>query len=141
MARRAAAAGRGLPGGREGPAPPRHGGDLDGNGHIDPKEFTLMLRRMGILLPPDDEGRLFKAMDGSGSGHISLQDFIKNYPTIMALERKAEVPRSLSPLDGTNSYPYLLTQGSLKKMDPSKSNSTIFIPPPCPTTDLTSDQT
>jgi len=41
------------------------------------------------------EARLFKAMDGSGSGSISLQDFIKNYPTIMALERKAEVPRVL----------------------------------------------
>eukprot|EP00668_Euglena_longa_P011490 GGOE01013896.1.p1 GENE.GGOE01013896.1~~GGOE01013896.1.p1 ORF type:complete len:262 (+),score=66.91 GGOE01013896.1:98-883(+) len=64
--------------------------DLDGNGCIDPKEFNVMLRRMGILLPVDDESRLFKAMDGSNCGSISLQDFVKNYPTIMALERKAE---------------------------------------------------
>lgn len=44
------------------------------------------------------EARLFKAMDGSNCGSISLQDFVKNYPTIMALERKAEVCCSLTPI-------------------------------------------
>jgi serine/threonine-protein phosphatase 2B regulatory subunit len=85
--------------------------DLDHNGFIDTKEFNIMLRRMGILLPPDDEARLFKAMDGSGSGSISLQDFIKNYPTIMALERKAEEKQIRHMLEKTT-----FTEQEVKRM-------------------------
>ena len=67
--------------------------DLDGNGRIDAREFKAMLMRMGILLASSDEAKLFNAMDGSHTGYIGLQDFIKNYDTIKALERKAEVGR------------------------------------------------
>ena len=71
--------------------------DMDGNGKIDTKEFNAMLMRMGILLASSDETKVFNAMDSTHSGQISLQDFMKNYDTIKALEKRAEVRYLIFP--------------------------------------------
>lgn len=49
-----------------------------------------MLKRMGVLLSPSDEKRLFDAMDQDKSGKIEVQEFIAHYHTILALEKRAE---------------------------------------------------
>ena len=64
--------------------------DTNHDGHIDKGEFNVMLKRMGVLLSATDERRLFDAMDKDRSGNIELNEFVQQYPTIVALERRAE---------------------------------------------------
>nr|AGS09409.1 calcineurin B-like protein [Euglena gracilis] len=64
--------------------------DSDHDGVISTQEFNVMLKRMGVLLSPSDEKRLFDAMDQDKSGKIELQEFIAHYHTILALEKRAE---------------------------------------------------
>eukprot|EP00992_Anisonema_acinus_P014432 TRINITY_DN9291_c0_g1_i1.p1 TRINITY_DN9291_c0_g1~~TRINITY_DN9291_c0_g1_i1.p1 ORF type:complete len:259 (+),score=58.89 TRINITY_DN9291_c0_g1_i1:54-830(+) len=64
--------------------------DEDNDGTIDSRGFTVMLKRMHVLLSPADEQKLFKAMDLDGSGKIEVGEFIDHYHTILALEKRAE---------------------------------------------------
>jgi len=64
--------------------------DTDQDGVINPHEFHVMLKRMGVLLSPTDEKRLFDAMDQDKSGRIEVSEFVAHFHTIMALERRAE---------------------------------------------------
>eukprot|EP01012_Entosiphon_sulcatum_P009530 TRINITY_DN1538_c0_g1_i1.p1 TRINITY_DN1538_c0_g1~~TRINITY_DN1538_c0_g1_i1.p1 ORF type:complete len:260 (-),score=79.72 TRINITY_DN1538_c0_g1_i1:865-1644(-) len=64
--------------------------DKDKDGAINPAEFKAMLARMGVLLTPQDEQKLFTAMDKDRSGKIEVGEFIDHYHTILALEKKAE---------------------------------------------------
>lgn len=64
--------------------------DTNSDGCIDAGEFNVMLKRMGVLLSATDERRLFDAMDKDHSGSIEINEFVAQYPTIIALEKRAE---------------------------------------------------
>eukprot|EP00996_Jenningsia_fusiforme_P000578 NODE_1513_length_1505_cov_24.030907_g1366_i0.p1 GENE.NODE_1513_length_1505_cov_24.030907_g1366_i0~~NODE_1513_length_1505_cov_24.030907_g1366_i0.p1 ORF type:complete len:258 (+),score=69.36 NODE_1513_length_1505_cov_24.030907_g1366_i0:178-951(+) len=64
--------------------------DSDGDQMIDKTEFNHMLRRMGILLSPADEAKLFATIDTDRNSKIDVNEFVAQYHTILSLERRAE---------------------------------------------------
>jgi Ca2+-binding EF-hand superfamily protein len=67
--------------------------DVDNEGAINEAKFQQMLVRLGILLSPADELKLFKQIDIDGSGKIEVGEFIDHYKTIIELERASELKR------------------------------------------------
>jgi Ca2+-binding EF-hand superfamily protein len=85
--------------------------DTDNDGTINPAEFKLMLARLGILLNPADEQKLFNQIDLDGSGKIEVGEFIDHYKTILELERAAET-KKLAELQAKTTF----TMDELKAM-------------------------
>lgn len=64
--------------------------DVDGNGKLDPLEFYMCMKQMGMELDKSEVGLIMEKLDSDGGGSIGIDEFLEEMRQIHRKRRKDE---------------------------------------------------
>lgn len=75
--------------------------DVDGDGHINPKEIRTVMRDVGVKLTADEIKQLIASVDADGNGMIEFDEFVSILASNMLREGRgdAELDEAFAVLD------------------------------------------